>query len=249
MDINIILFTILTFAIILILVRFMIALIFPMLILFGAASLFYFFFLRNRLKIFVANTASRGEGPDLRIEGLSLKYSRIMVETLKKIEAIREAFANDGAIKQIICELDKKFQRLYDELLNLCRKGSQIEQQILSVDYDKLKRQSDEYKSKASCEKDFELKNEYQKNLAMLEEALQTYQHGYKLIKMIDMEVGRAGNYFDIVKLKIANLAMSKSLSPQGGEVEEIYRDLNELFESIEKLKNNFSNINLANSR
>ncbi len=249
MDINIILFTILTFAIILVLVRFMIALIFPALILFGAASLFYFFFLRNRLKIFVSNPAARGEGPDLRIEGLTLKYSRIMVETLKKIEAIKEAFSSDHAIRSIVDELDKKFQRLYDELLSLCQKGSQIEQQILSVDYDKLKRQSDEYKLKASAEKDFELKNEYQKNLSMLEEALLTYQHGYKLIKMIDMEVGRAGNYFDIVKLKMANLAMSKSFSPKGGEVDEIYRDLKELFDGIEKLKNNFSNINIADPR
>jgi len=227
----------------------MIALIVPALILFGAASLFYFFFLRNKLKIFVSRPASNGEEADLRIDGLSLRYSRIMVETLKKIEAIKEAFSHDGAIKQVVDELDKKFQRLYDELLNLCRKGSQIEQQILSVDYDKLKRQADEYKFKITSEKDSELKNEYQKNLMMLEEALQTYQHGYKVIKMIDMEVGRASNYFDIVKLKIANLAMSKNFSAQGGEVGEIYKELNDLFENIEKLKNYFSNIDLMNSK
>lgn len=245
MDINIILFTILTFAIILVLVRFMIALIFPALIFFGAASLFYFFFLRNRLKIFVSSPSGSCEGPDLRIDGLSLKYSRVMVETLKKIEAINEAFSGDQAVKQVVDEIAAKFQRLYSELLLLCRKASQIEQQILSVDYDKLKRQSAEYKSKALSESDFELKNEYLKNSAMIEEALQTYQHGYKLIKMIDMEIGRAGNYFDIVKLKIASLAMSKNFSAQGGEVGEIYKELNDLFESIERLKSNFSNIDL----
>ena len=240
MDHNIILLTIIIFAAMVFLLRFVAALLYPLLLF--LAAVFLFLAVKKLLRGGGSAKYASEETIEEREEGLSIKYSKIIIGLRKNFAEIRNSFLGDSAVGTLLEELDGALRGLLDANLELGRRASQMEQYLASIGINGLRVKQAEYNGRIRSETDEALKEEYRKAAAMIEETLASYANGERMIKLIDLEMARSGNYFDIVKLKIANLCVSKSTSARM-EVEEICAEINKLFEDIEKLKKNFSQI------
>lgn len=240
MDHNIILLTIIVFAAMVFLLRFVAALLYPLLLF--LAAVFIFLAVKKVLRGGGSVKYSSEETIEEREEGLSIKYSKIIIGLRKNFADIRNSFLGDRTVGALLEELEGALQGLLDANIELGRRASQMEQYLASIGINGLRVKLAEYNGRIRTETDEALKEEYRKAAAMIEETLASFANGERMIKLIDLEMARSGNYLDIVKLKIANLCVSKSNSARM-EVEEICAEINKLFEDIEKLKKNFSQI------
>lgn len=239
MDHNVILFTIIIFAAMVLLLRFVAALVYPALLL--AVVLLAVFALKRSLG--GGGRYAPGDAViEEREEGLSVKYSKMIAGLRKNYTEIKKAFMGDKTVGPLLEDLDGAMLGLFEANIEMARRASQMENYMSTVDASALRVKQAEYNAKIRNERDAALRDEYAKALAMAGEALASYANGERLLKLIDLEMARSSNYFDIVKLKIANLCISKGSSARL-EIDEICAEVNRLFEDIEKLKKNFSQI------
>ncbi len=240
MDHNIIIFTLIVFASMIMLLRFVSALIYPFLLLMGALFAFY------TIKKMFAAARDRNGGFDCAVEereeGLSLKYSKIIIKLRKKFAEIKGSFMGDKAAEPLLEGIDGILSALVDENIELGRRASRMEQYMATIDVNELRIKKAEYLAGIRGGTDETLRAEYVKSLSMIDETISSYEAGERIIKLIDLEMARSGNYFDIVKMKIANLCVLKN-GPAKMEIDEICAEINKLFDDIKKLKNNFSQI------
>lgn len=240
MDHNIIIFTVIVFASMIMLLRFISALIYPFLLLMGAIFVFY------TIRKTIAAARNKNNGFDCTVEereeGLSLKYSKMIIKLRKNFEEIKSSFMGDKIVGPLLEDIDGILSALVEENVELGRRASQMEQYMATIDISELRVKKVEYMAGIRSETDESLRAEYAKSLAMVDETLSSYEAGERMIKLIDLEMSRSSNYFDIVKMKIANLCVSQSSSAKM-EIEEICAEINKLFADIKKLKNNFSQI------
>ncbi|HOD41673.1 MAG: hypothetical protein BWY32_00170 [bacterium ADurb.Bin243] len=241
MDYNIIIFTVIIFASLVLLLRFISALIYPALVLIIVLYAIYAvkkMLAGGRNKNFVSDAEI-----EVREEGLSIKYSKMITALRKNFEEISGSFLGDKTVGPLLEDLNGVLEGLFNANLELGRRASQMEQYLSSVDANGLRVKQAEYTARIRVEQDPALREEYAKALAMINETLASYSNGERMVRLIDLEMARSSNYFDIVKLKIANLCISKSSSARF-EIDEICAEVNKLFADIEKLKSNFSQIN-----
>ena len=243
MDHNILLIALLAFFGILIAVRIFLRVL-PVLFLIIAGFIIYLVFIRKTPLVIKFNrTDDDGAGAvEEREEGMSLKYSKIITGIKKNINSIGESFTGDNALKQIIMDLMPKFKDVFNNIRALCKKATQIEEYVKSIDISKLKIDIEDFKEKKRTEKDGNLAAEFSKNITLLQVTIENYHKCEKILELVDTQASRVDNFFDDVKLKIANLVMTNNISA-GSEIDELSSKLLELSKEIEKLEKEFLNI------
>ncbi len=240
MDHNIIIFTLIVFASMVMLLRFISALIYPFLILMGVFFIFYI--IKQKLINSSNKNIDNSYMVEEREEGLNIKYSKLIIKLRNNFKEIKNSFINDKTVGPLIEDIEDILKELIEENVELGRRASQMEQYMSTIAINELHLKKAEYSGRIRVENDNSLKNEYTKALILIDEALANYAAGEKMIKLIDLEMARSQNYFDVVKLKIANLCITQNISLKV-EIDEICGEINKLFSDIKKLKNNFIQI------
>jgi len=240
MDHNIIIFTLIVFASMIMLLRFISALIYPFLILMGI--IFFFYIIKRKLINSSDKNIYNNCVVEEREEGLNIKYSKLIIKLRKNFNEIKNSFIKDKTVGTLIEDIEGILKELIEENIELGRRASQMEQYMSTIAINELHLKRAEYSGKIRVETDNSLKSEYTKALIMVDEALANYAAGEKMIKLIDLEMARSQNYLDVVKLKIANLCVTQNFSLKI-EIDEICDEINKLFSDIKKLKNNFIQI------
>lgn len=243
MDHNIILFTILVFAFIVFFMRIVTLIAYPVMII--TIVLVIAYVLAKKIISFKSNNNSQLISEfDLREEGLTLKYSKLILELRQNYESIKKSLIDENLIGTLFKELETSLFELFNANLDLAKRASQTENYLQTININNLKFQKKQFEEKIFSETDPKLKKEYENTLSFINEAILSYVNCENFLKLIDLEIIKSKNFFDIVKLKFAKLYFSKN-SNINFEINELCQEINKLYDDIQKLKNNFSQLKL----